>query len=425
MRQIRWLLVAVAVSLSTYSGARPPHPLLQPQDPGLLARVECGHGWKAESASVKQIADIIDVPEFHDCQRFIVPLRGELAYDSLFAVYASQTLSSLERRLGPAQLIDTARPLGGGRGRPVARDPAARVRAAFVALVYGDGPYAHLGIARGRNCLYVWRYVEPGHAGVATWFARMIPTYSHDCRDANKGALPTGKDLKVSRRQVADFDKLSDYPPVARWDWDTQILKQYIGVACGAAWCEIFADSLQSSAALPVLASDNRDIRRVRLIKGYYDQQLLAKFETPDHPAPSRIMGTIVPDVRAAAQVMADFDKGPVHVADIGLESALGPTDPVLNVYQQKFNFVQTSITTPAKMYIRSKPSPGNWEAGIVQPGSSTPTLRAVKRRPVDPQFRSKGYQVPGVARWRWMRSDEGSWTRCDWGCCELSNYGF
>ncbi len=413
MRKSRWLL-GFAVATISVGGCKD-----AAEEQRIADRAECGHDSGREMKAVSQVADIIDVPEFHDCQRFIVEDSKRLVYDSLFAIYASQRLDSLEPRLGPV-LVPSA--------PPSVVTLAPQVRTALAAVVHAEGAYPRLGIKPGTNCLYVWREYTGAAPAAALWSARMISGVSDaNCPDLALSDLPDGTNLRVDRRQIEDFASPSDYPPVARWDWDAGNRAQYIGVTCGAAWCEVFNGTLNSSPPLPVSSTDSREVRRVRLIKGWYDQQLLATEGSPGKLVPSKVMGTIVPDVRLGRFTLADFEAREMHVADIGLVSEIGPADPVLAKYQAKFNFAATTVDRPVTMGLRkpSQPVKGLWEAGIISSSAGPRVIRAVMRRPVDPAFTAKKYRVPGVARWRWMRTDEGSWIRCDEGCCEMSNYVF
>lgn len=453
MKTLRWafaVVVAAVLLLGSYLAWKVFFEMPGPPKTTLSDRPECGHDWP-DSIKVVQVKDIINIPEFHDCQRFVVKAGATYKYDSTFAIFVSQTISSLGTRLATpktlAQLvaIPAVRTRSSGTSTTVPQQPgptvlntgtnasadsAGNATAAMVAVVYADGPYSVLGIATGLNCLYVWRYLKSTSSSDELWFARMVQmgTTATSCPDvtvATMRAMGPGKDLNVSRVKVAGFTNAADYPPVTRWDWDSAHDKQYIGVACDVAWCEIYDGQLTSSPPLPVSSSDPVEVRRVRSIKGWYDQQFLATFDASGKPVPSRIMGTIVPDPNLGnLNDDSIFEQhGWVHVADISLD-APDAEKAAVQKYTNKFNFVKTPITDPITLELKHKPSAPMWEARIKRPGLAgwlTLKYKNVMRRAVGA---SPGtYPVPGVARWRWMKTDEGSWVRCTYGCCEMSDY--
>jgi hypothetical protein len=431
----RWVvavIAAVAIAILAVAGVAAWKIYAAPTDAPtstLHARPECGHQW-ADSVKVDQVKDIIDVPEFHDCQRFLVPDGTGYKYDKLFAIFVSQTIRSLDARLGPVQQLVVV-PTGTSTvvpiqpGTPTATSVTS-LRAGMVAVVYAEGSYATLGIETGLNCLYVWRFVTPAQPPqLEAWSARMVPKgAAKSCPDGTVGDIGPGKDLKVSRAPVPGFPNVDDYPPVTRWDWDGTHGKQYVGVACGAAWCEIYDDQLASSPPLPVNPGDPPNVRRVRLIKGWYDQQFVARYDASGNPVPTTIMGTIVPDPTLGAMSDDDFDNKWVHVADIGFVLASGDESEALETYKEKFNFVLAPITDPVTLYIKGKLGQEMWKARIKRPGLLgwlTLKHKNAMRRPATSN--PVEYPVPGVARFRWMTVDEGTWIRCSAGCCEMSDY--
>ena len=425
MKPLRWVVTVLIAAVAIVGSFLTWKIKGEPTDPPMSAlhdRPECGHDW-ADSVRVDEIKDIINVPEFHDCQRFIVKDGATYTYDKTFAIFVSQTIGTLEARLAspvPSSGVSTVVTTPG-------TPPPINVMAGMVAVVYAEGPYATLGIETGLNCLYVWRIkslTPPPSPQVDLWSARMVPKgAAKSCPDAPLAAIGGGKDLKVSRTQVEEFKNDTDYPPVTRWDWDKTHDKQYVGVKCGTAWCEIYDDELDSSPPLAVTSSDSA-VRRVRLIKGWYDQQYLATFDAGGKPVPSGIMATIVPDPKLGE--MNDdqaFKNNWVHVADISL-GAKDADDAAVEKYTQKFNFVRASVADPVTLETKWKPGQALWKARIKRPGLTgwlTLKHKNVKRRVIGTSPGS--YNVPGVARWRWMVTDEGSWIRCTGGCCEMSDY--
>jgi hypothetical protein len=426
MKLLRWLALVVIVLAVFFVIRRPA------SEPGMSAadlvqaRVECGHDM-GDSVDIEQINEIKDVPEFHDCQRFIVVEGGKARYDALAAIFAAQTLPALETRLGPAvipAMVAPGAPPGTTTTVPstVLRPSLANVAAALTAVVYANAPYSPLGIAPGRNCLYVWRYLNPGPSQPEVWTARMVPKgNATTCPDATVGTLEPGTELRVNRTQVAGFTATTDYPPVARWDWDAKNSLQYIGIGCGAAWCEVYKNVFESSPSLPAAADLPKAVRRVRLIKGWYDQQFLATTDASGKLVPSSVLGTIMPD-----PALGDFgdDKfstsSYVQVAEVVLSSSI-KNDPVIKRYEKKFNFNQATFDHPGAISLKGDVTSDHWKAKVKQRkiffdvNKGRNVIRRVAMLP-------PGYIVPGVARWRWLKTDEGTWIRCSVGCCEMSD---
>lgn len=422
--------------------------------------VECGHDGPALPSSL--IDAIKAVPEFHDCQRFIVEEHGALRYDSVFAIYASSTLGGVEGALGapieepaaaapppgvPATGVTAVAPNPPAQGRSVdsSRVPitvalARNHRIAAVALIVAGGAYDRLGITAGLNCLYVGRYVVPGSGGPPVWFARMVnqvPDSAAGCgADSLSQVDPSRtRPLKVLRSTFADFPRPADYPDVARWDWDQGKQQQYIGIRCGAGWCEVGAEDFVPSPPLPVAVDAPLAERRVRLIKGWYDQQYLAK-SVGKKLVPSGVLGTIIADTALGDRTADDFRAGYVPVARVILETPGAPDPEALAMYESKYNFIKSAPMTPdgaRELLISGDIASPKWNARIPSPEAGGPDgsgagagplnhrQKDITFREVSSAFKGGPYKVPAVARWRWLKTDEGTWTRCTEGCCELS----
>jgi hypothetical protein len=401
-------LLCMVVAATAFSGGRPRawRPYSQAgQHPG---RPECPHDWDFKAGQMTAVGPNINVPEFHDCQRFIRYILGQPRYDSLFAIFATDSLKNLDTLLTQ---LDT-----GGTGTV----------ALAAAEVYAEGVYLELGIRTMFSCLYVYRT-----HGV--WGAKMVPVgrAERDCsQPVNPIALP-GITLEVRPKQIKGFSEL-DYPAVARWDWDREHHLQYIGIKCGAAWCEVGQRGFVSTPwqDLPLTVPPHE--RRTRIIKGWYDQQYLADTLPDGSTKPSTIWGSIYPDSGLDGyDTLNAFTPGNwVHVAEVALEDQSGSANPS-NPYKKRRNL---DLTQPGgrlnsiylcrgKACVPSTPlicdGEGQWWAKVVgamdTDGSHAKFMCAV-RRPHD----ALGRHVVGTARWRWLASDETTWKRCDNGCCEV-----
>lgn len=352
---------------------------------------------------------ITNVPEFHDCQRFI---RGN-TYLDLYAIFASYRLAGLRARLD--SLTDTT----------VYPQYQGHLVAVPAAEIYNYGArYAPLGIEPYFNCLYLFRHL-------GRWRAKMVPVgkRERDCRDprVDPDAAP-GKELPVQELKPPAFLE-SDYPPVARWDWDPDSLEQYIGIKCGDAWCEVGDSGFVSSQAHPSSPPvDNvsggtlspAELSRVFGIKGWYDAQQLA-VGTGDAPGPA--WGVIIPHpaLGRADHNLSSYFRPWVHVA----------TAVLTDNYPSKLNFkrgankIYLCNGTATECGVRA-PAPtcpaaadGQWWAKIRPKWLwfwQKPTYRCVIYR----AHPGLGIPIPGTTRWRWWVHDETTWVRCSQGCCEL-----
>lgn len=371
---------------------------------------------------------ITDIPEFHDCQRFIVDSAGRDVYGSLYAIYAGQQLEQLEVRIDSVQ-IDT---------NSIVAVPAATIYSygeVYDPGRYERGFYRRLGLSPGFNCLYLWR--RP-HTVPIQWQAWMLSRGLNDpqCPDslmitpAIAGITP----LRV-RPTVAAGE---DVPPVARWDWDSAGREQYIGIKCGAAWCEVSDDGTRSqqpavSIAFPALsplavtgagsASTPRERTRVVGIKGWYDAQRLAHLDSDGHLVPSNVWGVIAPHPTLYRDAFSNYARRWVHVATAMVTN--GDYDGSLMTMKagQEYRIHLCIRDCPDLPETLTCQMPGNalrmWSMITYVNDRSQPDtiFRCVARRTPG---KNPHPPVPGTARWRWLANDETTWKRCSEGCCEV-----
>src|SRR5664279_1636107 len=110
-------------------------------------RPECPHDYP-EAYPTTLISDkITNVPEYHDCQRFLVKDdHGGLKYDSLEAIFVRYKLDTLYRN----HMRNPDARLQGGVSASTEFEPQGLLVVGQV-LSYGD--YAPLGIKTGSDCL--------------------------------------------------------------------------------------------------------------------------------------------------------------------------------------------------------------------------------------------------------------------------------
>ncbi|MEX0690372.1 MAG: hypothetical protein WD934_11445 [Gemmatimonadales bacterium] len=407
-------------------------------------RPDCPHD--PDSASTPSLAlETYNVPEYHDCQKFIVADRDSvLRYTDLFAIYAEFQLSEMVAAM-PAVASGIRR----GVTRPFVRDslPAFLAEGApdsfpagaglSFAEIHAWGAYDPLGLdSAGAWCLLMYR------KGLG-WGARMVARSrlpDQTCRQivAEPGRYP-GRELEVRRDTVTGLAD-ADFPDVARWDWDPTNRQQYIGIRCDG-WCEVGDSGFVSSqphdrGSLPGAAG------RVRRVKGWYDEQILAAMNPDGTLRPSGVIATMYPHADLDRYQMSHFAGAWLPVAHVAMDS-------LLPEYRAAFNFIPAAHPAPLNTIeachgTRSEclgPLGWFWRAmtfqlptcktlGDVAPedvgmwwgrnrradGRGGVVYRCVLYREVS---HPPGLNVPGTTRWRWKADDEDGWFRCPEGCCE------
>jgi len=384
-------------------------------------RPECPHDARSLPGGPPTITgNISDVPELHDCQRFIVQEHGKLRYTPFFAIYANDSLDTLPFR---------------GRQMPD--------HGFSYAEVYADSAYGPLGIVGpGYWCLVL----QFDGNSQPQWRAKMIDR--HLIGNTCKGPIRhpdsiLGTELEVQDDDIGEFSP-ADVPAVARWDWDREHYEQYIGVAGCNGWCEIGDSGFTPS---PTYSTDGQFGPKAarRRIKGWYDEQLLAMLpaESPNL-VPTRIYGTIfpAPDLGSYSSV-AEFDEDRWNlVAYVQLDTVpdAGHTfykntynyDPALHPHDLNEIYlchgtrleclgngastVQPTCKKPFDQFEAfSSVVTDEWWSKIVAPDGSEKYRCVVYRK-----IKYNVPHVPGTVRWRWKAWDEGSWDRCPDGCCEV-----
>ena len=399
-----------------------------------LDRPECPHSWDSVAvldtvgrergvalrhyAHDRRVAGHqTDVPEYNDCQAFP---DEDGNYRQLMAIFAS---SGLGRMSDSAffRLPDSAR----------SRAVAEIYRFPDTTRVRAESP-RYMGIQDHFNCLYIL----PDGNGLT---ARMVPVgeRSEACLERYDSTSAPGKRLLVRRVALEQFDP-GAIPPVARWDWDSLAARPYIGIACGRAWCEVGDSALTSSETYLEGSTDVSGMARVLRIKGWYDQQYLA-VPGPGAVRASGLRGTIIPHPALAGRDMADFDSTWIPSVYVALEG----DSAAAREYEQKMNLEPAPVSVdPQRMNelsycfgTREECGTGDanfddtvcerpftdkcnipiqyWWVRVVSANTRDTSYYCVQRR-----HHERG-AVPPTARWRWLATDETSWTACTNGCCE------
>jgi hypothetical protein len=397
-------------------------------DSTVSIRLVGGNDSVQDTSGVPLSGPIVDIPEYHDCQRFI---DASGAYGSVYAIFAAYRLDTVGTPPEGAQV-----PVG--------------------TIYTPDGTYRPLGIEPGYNCLILGRRGR-------SWSAVMVPRgQGSSVADCANVSPATGHPLEVKIQPVgggSDFAP-SDYPPVARWDWDPADSMQYIGIRCGPAWCEVGASGFKQSPPYggPAVSFEapadvslpSQGVRRVQQIKGWYDTQHLASGSGSDQH-PSGIEGTLIPSpildrVNWLHQRDAlDFYRNRwVHVATAVLSDDYGKRNlrrGQTRIFLCYGSAVSGGCTMPTSA-VPETPSSTPLNACPVDPTDDTmrwwaktvaetgePTYTCVKRMDHLAQLvawnaaTSSGpnattFRIPGAARWKFLLDDESTWVSCPSGCC-------
>ncbi|MEP6573368.1 MAG: hypothetical protein ABJD11_11760 [Gemmatimonadota bacterium] len=365
--------------------------------------------------------DHAKVPEFNDCQRFV--LAGSDSFGPLVAIWAAEHLDLLVDSLYSIQT----------------RNPGSKIAIAAAEIHNYDATYRPLEIEHDFSCLYLWVDASALKAQPSTalpnWEARIVPVGVNepDCaKPVDFAKLPSGG-LEVRLDAVPRMSD-ADIPPVARWDWDSVRSQHYIGIKCGANWCEIGArdftplpthqisrqwDPIPAGTTASALVKPIMPLEEIRVqsVKGWYDEQRLAVVGSNGRPALSPVLGRVYP--HPSLQRINDvtvYDKQWIPSALVDVEANYMGKLHLTMGYNAVYLCRGAACPVPAGTATcgpddQDRKDP--WWAMIVS--SSGTSYHCVMRR--------EHYMndIPASARWRWSESDEKIWVRCTTGCCTVS----
>ena len=343
---------------------------------------------------------ITDIPEFHDCQKFVVrDPDGRQRFDSLYAIFAAFKLDTIAPRnydtvtwtssnpavaavtatgvvtgvaAGTASIIatSTAEPsrkatvsvtVSPGALTPDSAVVTVSVTTAFLLrtahvffaranigaptpttlpvaeiYTYGSG-YGPLGIGPNFSCLYLY-FADNGNL-VAKMVNMPLGPDLKACFEAVDPRTAGGTPLGVIRTSGLPD---AAYPAVARWDWDPVNEQHYIGLKCGSGWCEVgrgAADG-QPMSLSPVYKSASAAAPTPQEVgvKGWYDEQFLAVAGPGGTLVPSGLRATVIPHQKLKTHTPNEFRGSWAQVAYIALDTAPGSATAAKH-YKDKFNF--------------------------------------------------------------------------------------
>jgi hypothetical protein len=363
-----------------------------------------------------------DVPEYNDCQRFVVDRK----YGSLIAIFAAYQLDSVAAMLdtiGAAQ--DTSVTMVGKRALPVA-------------IIWNQGPdkYEPLGIEVGFSCLRLFHMGKDLKAKL-----EYLGMNQGACKPPPDGTVPPGNDLEIRPVKFGLFGA-KEFPPVARWDWDPSHGHQYIGILCGEkSWCEVGRPGFVRS--LPDLNAPMRFDKeaRVRRIKGWYDEQQMDVIPSGGTLQPSTVHAAVIPDPDLGDQNLGSYHNRWVRTGYIALDAPIPDYLTKLNISQvtpgsqlNQMNAIGMCFGTHARcgvdharLHLNSACTQAMWNDAAterwwarIQAAKDLGTDRYKYFCVIRYTHPTLPMGVPGTARWRWLDDDPSVWEACADGCCEV-----
>jgi hypothetical protein len=353
-----------------------------------------------------------NIPEYHDCQRFLLEGAGAREpFGSLYAIFATNPTT-----------------LG-------------RVPTLAAQIWTPDGYYSPLDLKPGFNCLYLW-------GASPSWHARIL--WSGTQADRCKATLPS---LTIDERlmviRTGSSTDPADYPPSARWEWAPAIGEYRIGLSADTAWLEIGRRLPDSMSVMDVstrahsLGSaigsgdpwSGEQLKRA-VIKGWYDEQILDLYDTTTNGLVSTgIRGFAVPDWGIVRTEMVDDYRDWYRSAYVYLEPVDQIHPDAFQKYREKMNFGRTqwddpnivdlclqkasgdcdvALDTLPNLQCEQEEGSGTWLARITNADTDLAEIRCVVR------CGHEGTPVPATARWRGVEKDAKLWMRCAQGCCTV-----
>ena len=347
------------------------------------------------------------IHEYHDCQRLIANGR----YQAPVGIFAHRNVAGFERWEDWLN----------GRLAAIIVD---------IGVKQERLSYPWLGIAPGTNCLVLkadsadrWRaaVISRRDGNDPITGRQRYSSCPESLAWADVG--PADSVLVVRLQQGVDMNGDEVAPPVARWDWDSTHALNYIGVKCGArTWCEIgppnFVPSRPLTMRVPYFPPIPFPYRTRQVLKGYYDQQLLADSTAK---APSTVFGTIMPgedakgrdDTRPTGNALYEVAILEFRETDATLGNEYRR---YVRDYRDPGGPPPNSHRTSTRLHLRPTGSGLHYDLYEGFFNSKPLGPRGVRSRP-HPGHLHGG---PPVVRWRWVESDERTWTYCNPdGCCE------
>jgi hypothetical protein len=363
------------------------------------------------SESLRLTRMYFDIPEYHDEGRLPAGAdAGGALLGPLAGIYASPFLHGFTR---PAQISEQGRP---------------GVLAGIVVVQLNrwettvPQSYRNLRLGVGVNC--VWLYTTNGvqfeayvsHPDPQKECDRTVFVPGGTPPKANDGQLP------VVAVRFRGFTRQEGYPGAARFGTRNNG-DPILAFKCLDAFCEIGVQNHSEVSAPPgtvpptppqvewtltpnlqAQAAANPEGVRVRVIKGWQDQQVLAIRDNNFVWRPSAVRATIVPDPALPGYSASSFNQWR-RVATIKIDGAVPANS---KYYRWGLRQGDNEVWFQGSGAI--------WRAEIRRAGQPSTPWRYMKRTV------HYDVSVPPIVRFRWTGADDGVWAPCGNACCKAAD---
>ena len=252
-------------------------------------------------------------------------------------------------------------------------------------------PYTRLRLLKGLNCVFL------KHSSAAGWGARTVHVDGAHC-PTSQADIAAAPPIPVTTDDSAEAP--GTIPAVARFvqSGDTAT---FLGVRCGALWCNIGASSPREIPPPSHLLASPPSTAQAR-VKGWFDEQQLGVPSSDGLGITPAAFATVIPVAGLKAITAGQFQASYQPVAKVFVSDTMSK-------YQSRMGFSKGWNTIAIS---GSEASP-NWTAEVTD-------ARGRKRYLYVHRFPHTIGSIPGTARWAWTwrDKDEWVWVACLVGCC-------
>lgn len=382
MRETRgvWTFLVSLIVMSGCGGeeeASPVEEIASPEALAALARIPCDTGPSAgiTDSTVARLltgGTRLDA-EVYDCQRLVLSTGATGEFGPLVGLYPVDATLQLAR-------ADFA----------VARPAAAIHSWGAAGGSYTEG-YPGLAPAAGLSC--VW--LRNSSAAFDGWEAAIVG--DRGCGDTASPPPDTAFTLPVFERVYPETGP-SDYPRTARWEWDLNANRHFIGLKCGDAWCAVAGRGSAEPRTQPLQGGNAVPREKV---PGWSDAQHLAVHDSAGGLVRPGPWASIVayPGIAAESPPWTE-----------GLLSARITVYGAAGAFADRFYLQPDGNSGYDDVILRF---PGVQDEAWLQQGPMR--RRQASRIQFAP---SVDHAVVGTARWRWQEGGETIWIYCPSATC-------
>ena len=322
--------------------------------------------------------------EVYDCQRLVMSIGAEGEFGPLAAVFPMDST------------------LGLARSAFVSPRPAATVYSWGTGLSTGQSDYVEgypdLEIGVGVHCLWLRNQTDTDTG----WSGAIVA--GSPCGGAATPPSDSVFQLAVIERSYPETGP-ADYPKTARWEWDLNTNKQFIGIKCADAWCGVLASGADALRTRPLVGG--RDLAR-ESVPGWSDAQYLAVFDSAEGRARPGPWASLVSysDLQAESPPWAEGLMG-ARIRVYG-----SPRDTGRELFAERFYLQPEEGFARGDLILRF---PGFYDEAWYQQGPMR------RRQAKDMQYTPTPPHQVGSVRWRWQESGETIWIFCPSGSCHVA----